>query len=96
MGDSLNRILADAAPATNARLAGEDIRAIVRGTRRAARARAGRSTRVGVIAGLTALLMGGGAVAALANDDVRDWFFSGLQDPYVTVQYTAPSGALCT
>lgn len=94
--DQLDQLLQDAAPRTRLNVSASGARALIRDARREARHRPSRSTRAAVAAGLTVALVGGGTAAAFANEDIRDWFFSGVQDPYVTFQYTVPSGEVCT
>lgn len=94
--ESLDQLLDSAAPPTRFDASTHARRAVVRAARRRARARAPRASRFVVATGLTIAFLGGGTVAAFANPDLREWFFSGVQDPYVTFQYTVPSGATCT
>lgn len=94
--DSLDRLLEAAAPPTRFDASVHARRSVARAARRRAGAGAPGATRVAVVTGLTIALLGSGTAAAFANPDLRDWFFSGVQDPYVTVQYTVPSGAICT
>jgi hypothetical protein len=94
--DPLDRLLDEAAPRTRFDATGRARRTVIRAARRGARVRAPQATRAIVATGLTLALLGAGGAAAFASPDIRDWFFSGVQDPYVTVHYTVPSGAVCT
>lgn len=94
--DPLDRLLDEAAPATKFEASQVRRRAAIRAARRAAGVTGPRLPRAAVAAGLTLAFLGGGTAAAFANSDLREWFFSGVQDPYVTVRYTVPSGAVCT
>lgn len=94
--DEFDRRLRNAAPATRLTLSPRARRALSRGARHEVRGHASRTSRIVLGVGLTLALTGGGTAAAFANEDIRDWFLSGLQDSYVTTQYTLPSGATCT
>ena len=94
--ETLDRMLNAATPPIRYDASARASRAVIRGARRRAGVRAPRATYFAVAAGLTVAFVGGGTAAAFANPDLREWFFSGVQDPYVTVQYTVPSGATCT
>lgn len=94
--EPLDRLLDEAAPATRFNASRGRRRATIRAARREAGMGRPRVPRTAVAAGLTLALLGGGTAAAFASPDLREWFFSGVQDPYVTVQYTVPSGAVCT
>lgn len=95
--DSLEDVLDRADPATSVEIPSRTVRQVVAGTRRLANRGGSRGLRIALTAGLAIAIAGGGSVAAIANDDVRDWFLDWVvQDPYVSFQYVAPSGAVCT
>lgn len=95
--DSLNDLLANSAPATSTQVTSRDAQKLISVTRRDSRRTSPRRAKLAVGAGVVLVaLFSGGTVAAFANPDLREWFQSGVQDPYVSFEYTVPSGAVCT
>lgn len=94
--DLLDQLLTESAPATRFDISKAERLSLVDSARRATRRRRGRVGRAAVAVIAAFAVLSGGTVAAFANEDLRNWFLSGISDPYVTFDYTVPSGALCT
>ncbi|MCJ1707618.1 hypothetical protein [Microbacterium sp. VKM Ac-2923] len=95
--DPVADVLNAAAPLVRFDVSARNRRATIRAARRSAGTHAASTVRLAVAAGFAvALVAGGGATAFAMSPELREWMAPNIEDPYVTIEYAMPSGAICT
>lgn len=94
--DSVGDLVDAAAPLVRFEASERTRTRTIRAARRRAGAGAPRAARFAIASSIAVMLIGGGtATAFAASPQLRQWMAPHIDDPYVTIEYTVPSGSVC-